>query len=99
MTTPIKASYFLYQTSRNLTDEDAGIRLRGFDSSVPVIDQRCPWTPEPVCTEIHRRFRTFDGSCNNLKVPNFGRAGTPLQRILEPSYGGLKTSSVSLGFL
>jgi len=38
--------------------------------------------------EKERRFRTMDGSCNNLEETNFGRAGTPLQRILDPSYGG-----------
>ena len=34
------------------------------------------------------KFRTMDGSCNNLEETNYGRAGTPLQRILDPSYGG-----------
>jgi peroxidase len=70
-----------------LTDNEAGSGLRTFDLGLLDINVRCPWTPEPVCAEIHKKFRTIDGSCNNLKTPNYGRAGTPLQRILEPSYG------------
>jgi hypothetical protein len=31
-------------------------------------------------------FRSFDGSCNNLKEPKFGMRGTPFQRILENDY-------------
>ena len=33
------------------------------------------------------KYRTIDGSCNNLRVPNFGRSFTPLQRILDPDFG------------
>jgi len=32
------------------------------------------------------RYRSADGSCNNLKEANFGRANTPFQRILLPEY-------------
>lgn len=38
--------------------------------------------------ERELKFRTADGRCNNLEETNYGRAGTPLQRILDPSYGG-----------
>jgi peroxidase len=33
-----------------------------------------------------QKYRSADGSCNNLANPNFGRAGTPYQRILLPEY-------------
>ena len=46
-----KSSHFFPQTEKNLTDEEAGIGLRLFNSDVPIIDQRCPWTPEPQCTD------------------------------------------------
>ena len=39
----------------------------------------------PVCNE-NDRFRTFDGSCNNLEVPKYGQALTPVQRILPNAY-------------
>ena len=32
------------------------------------------------------RYRTANGSCNNLEESNYGTAGTPYQRILLPSY-------------
>jgi len=75
------------QANNNLTDLQAGIGLRSsFNSDTnPQIDQRCPWTPAPTCNPS-LVYRTFDGTCNNLKEPNFGRTGTPFQRILLPEY-------------
>ncbi len=32
------------------------------------------------------RFRTFDGSCNNLKNPIYGASMQPLLRLLPPDY-------------
>ena len=40
---------------------------------------------KPVCNE-NDRFRTFDGSCNNLEVPKYGQALTPVQRVLPNAY-------------
>ena len=33
-----------------------------------------------------RRYRTFDGSCNNLRHPMWGTSLTPLNRLLPPVY-------------
>jgi len=41
--------------------------------------------PAPACN-ANLKYRSFDGSCNNLKNSNFGRTGTPFQRILLPEY-------------
>lgn len=73
--------------ANNLTDLEAGIGLRSqFNSDTSdVIDARCPWTPAPTC-DPNQVFRSVDGSCNNVANPNFGRAGTPYQRILLPEY-------------
>jgi len=75
------------KTDNNLTDLQAAIGLRnGFNSDTSsAIKERCPWVPAPTCNQ-NLVFRTFDGSCNNLKNPNFGRTGTPYQRILLPEY-------------
>lgn len=40
------------------------------------------------------KYRTADGSCNNLKHDRWGQAGTALQRILPPKYGDGKFASL-----
>lgn len=34
----------------------------------------------------HERFRTFDGSCNNLQQPMKGACYTPYARLLQANY-------------
>jgi len=73
---------------KNLTDSQASVGLRsGFNSLTNrKISELCPWNnPVPSC-KSNSRFRTLDGTCNNLRQPNYGRAGTPFQRILLPEY-------------
>jgi len=75
------------KSENNLTDLQARIGLRSdFNSETSrAIKERCPWVPAPTCNP-NLQFRSFDGSCNNLKDPNMGRTGTPYQRILLPEY-------------
>jgi len=71
----------------NLSDLQASIGLRNnFNSDTSnEINEACPWTPAPSCRS-NARYRSIDGSCNNLRNSNFGRTGTPFQRILLPEY-------------
>ena len=75
------------KTDNNLTDLQATIGLRSnFNSDTSrAISERCPWVPAPTC-DPNKHFRSWDGSCNNLRDPNLGRTGTPYQRILLPEY-------------
>ena len=75
------------KNENNLTDVQAAFGLRSsFNSETSkAIKERCPWDPAPTCNP-NMQFRSFDGSCNNLREPNFGRAGTPYQRIKLPEY-------------
>ena len=42
---------------------------------------------KPVCnTSNPKKYRSMDGSCNNLKETNYGRAFTPFFRILDAEY-------------
>jgi peroxidase len=86
------ARVFLETTKRlkdnnNLTNHqtDVGLRADFNSDTVNEIDERCPWTPAPSCRS-GQKYRSFDGSCNNLRNSNLGRTGTPFQRILLPEY-------------
>nr|XP_037287942.1 peroxidase-like [Rhipicephalus microplus]XP_037287949.1 peroxidase-like [Rhipicephalus microplus] len=47
----------------------------------------------PVRCNPNARYRTHDGSCNNLRYPCWGRAGESYGRLLKPDYGnGMWTS-------
>ena len=79
------------QADNALSSAEAGIGLRMFDSdSSQAIDDICPWTPAPRCGSGGgggATYRALDGTCNNLREGNYGRAMTPYQRILLPEYG------------
>ena len=72
----------------NLSDIAVRVGLRSdFNSdNNAAIRENCPWVPEPLCPAITTKYRTFDGSCNNPRNSNYGRTGTPFQRILLPDY-------------
>ena len=71
-----------------LSPEEAGFGLRSFNvESSKGIRSRCPWSPAPTCNpDKDLMYRSADGRCNNFKEPNYGRATTPFQRILDPEY-------------
>ena len=46
------------------------------------IAKDCEWIRDkPMCNP--NKYRSLDGSCNNLKQPNYGRASTPFSRLIE----------------
>jgi len=73
--------------------EDIGISTRQGTvdgSNSDSIRSGCPWLNDrkPQCSSNPNvnRYRTVDGSCNNLNEPLFGLSGTPLQRIVKATY-------------
>ena len=63
-----------------------------------IITGRCD--PIPLQTQLNcfrRRFRTFDGSCNNLCNVTRGSAFRPFTRLLPPAYQDYKQAPRSLG--
>lgn len=38
----------------------------------------------PTCDPLYK-YRSFDGTCNNLNNPRFGQAGTNFQRLMGPA--------------
>lgn len=56
------------------------------DFGTSAMSQHC--TAPPVCSNIHSKYRTFDGTCNN-PIPHrsmWGAAGQPMERLLPPAY-------------
>lgn len=50
-----------------------------------VLEDTC--RPQPDCNYLfNTKYRTIDGSCNNLRVPTWGMSRTVFQRILTPDY-------------
>ena len=62
----------------------AGIGLQNVRVSETSLVEQCP--TQITCGNPSSRFRTADGSCNNLQKPEFGKSNTPVQRILPPTY-------------
>lgn len=60
--------------------------LPDIDFSQTDLASRCPG--DPVCPRAmaRERYRTYDGSCNNLRHTAWGRSNTPYTRILPPDY-------------
>lgn len=46
----------------------------------------CPARDPPRCPAAARRYRTHDGTCNNLRKPRWGSAQMPFNRFLGPAY-------------
>ena len=57
--------------------------LANADTSNTALIENCP--PQPAC-DAKNKFRTPDGSCNNLKNAKYGMSATPLKRLLPSKY-------------
>lgn len=67
-----------------LTNRTGGLGLRNVRVSGTSLANQCP---QPVrCANPNSKYRTADGSCNNVGNPEFGKSNTPVQRILPPTY-------------
>ncbi|XP_052245644.1 peroxidase-like [Dreissena polymorpha] len=56
----------------------------GQTDRLPIVNSGCP-VPHQQC-EANARFRTLDGSCNNLANPNLGKSFTAQTRIVPNAY-------------
>lgn len=53
---------------------------------VTVSSSLCPYTTTSYSCNSTTRYRTYDGSCNNLLYPIYGKSETPFKRYLTPDY-------------
>ena len=72
---------FLFLRMR-LSNEAAGIATQHIAIAGTALEETC--LPEPTCKAS--KYRSMDGSCNNLKSPNMGRSVTQLGRYKAPQY-------------
>lgn len=69
----------------SLTQQQGAHGLRNLQVSNTVLAGNCPETPR-CGPHLNSKYRTNDGSCNNQKNHAWGLTGTPMQRILPPTY-------------
>ncbi|XP_076043152.1 salivary peroxidase/catechol oxidase-like isoform X2 [Oratosquilla oratoria] len=66
----------------NLTKEQGEFAMDKLQVRDTIMQGNCP--REPVCPET--RYRTIDGSCNNLRNKRWGQAAIPFERLLPANY-------------
>lgn len=71
------------------TDQPPRIRAKALEDQCPTLSRR-------RCSTSSKKYRTADGSCNNLKHPWRGSSMMPLQRFLPPRYDDGELTSLSI---
>ncbi|XP_046396222.1 peroxidase-like isoform X2 [Ischnura elegans] len=86
----------------NLTPDQGTFALPTFSLLSTIIGDACPRRPQCPGLDSELRFtkyRSADGTCNNLRNGEWGSANIALQRILPPKYGdGVNAPRVADGF-
>jgi len=67
----------------SLTPAQAGFGLTDFSTRDTILGPNCP-SGGPC--DRNEKYRSYDGSCNNLENPLWGTSNSPFQRTLLPAY-------------
>ncbi|CAL4071849.1 unnamed protein product, partial [Meganyctiphanes norvegica] len=59
-------------------------QLQGLDVKNSILAKMCPEIPR--CQNPNSKYRTADGSCNNIRNPDWGMSETALRRLLPPKF-------------
>ena len=63
-----------------------GIKKRETASALKVDTIYCPFNLHGTKCNPRSLYQTYDGTCNNLENPFYGKSNTPYKRFLSPSY-------------
>jgi len=66
-----------------LSSNQAGFGLNSYSTKDTTLGPNCP---KGGPCKSNQKFRSYDGSCNNLQNPLWGTSNSPFQRALLPSY-------------
>jgi len=77
----------------NLTKNEVEFGLGLIDLNRTTLADSC--SPQPPCTPT--KYRSMDGSCNNLQNRDWGKMATPYKRIIPPDYNDGVGEPRSLG--
>lgn len=50
------------------------------------LEALCPPREPPICPFVTKKYRNYDGTCNNAKRLRWGSAQMPFNRFLPPEY-------------
>ncbi|XP_077288379.1 salivary peroxidase/catechol oxidase-like [Arctopsyche grandis] len=79
-----------------IPDEECASYIGTFSLQNTDIGKKCTSFQQPLCS-ISKKYRTYDGSCNNLKRGAWGQALTGLKRLFHPKYAdGIDEPRVSI---
>lgn len=60
--------------------------IKSIDNPAPILKHIRDYCPLYEIECGNSKYRTIDGTCNNIRHPNWGAYGTSMQRISEPFY-------------
>ena len=66
--------------------EESDISRREIVNSIQIDSRNCPFSSTNIVCNP-RDYQSYDGSCNNLNNPFYGKSNTPYKRLISPSYG------------
>ncbi|KAF3430719.1 hypothetical protein E2986_12643 [Frieseomelitta varia] len=82
------SSYLLHQSCRRfgLEKDDCARYISTLSLQGTPLDSACPGSRHAAICNPMAKYRSFDGSCNNVENPSWGSAMTAYTRILFPQY-------------
>ena len=66
--------------------DDQTISKRALSADLTISSTYCPYQNQKISCSSSTKYRSYDGTCNNLNNPFLGASNTPYTRLLSPAY-------------